>query len=137
MGTEFRRLHPETIRQVLYRLRAEIIREGQDGLEHVDALLRLRGADPEARRVPGKQAKQFGRGKLRLAILRALQDGPRTGPQIAAAVATERGLTPKQARASVYPSLCRLRDAGAICAPRKGNRGRLLWELEQMSGRRP
>ncbi len=28
----------ETFVRVLYRLRAEIIREGQDGREHVDAL---------------------------------------------------------------------------------------------------
>ena len=77
----------ETFVRVLYRLRAEIIREAQDGLEHVDALLRLRGADPEARRVPPKLGHGFGRGKLRMAILRALRDGPRTGKQIAAAVA--------------------------------------------------
>jgi hypothetical protein len=129
MGTEYRRLHPETIVRVLYRLRAEIIREGQDGLEHVDALLRLRGANPEAKRVPPKVARQFGRGKLRLAILRALRDGPRTGAQIAAAVAAERGLTAERARAHAYPTLSKLRAEGHVCAPRKDNRGRLLWEL--------
>ena len=74
-----------TIIRALYRLRAEIIRDGQDGLEQVDALLRLRGADPEGRRVPPKLARHFGRGKLRLAILMALRDGPRTGAQILAA----------------------------------------------------
>ena len=67
----------------------------------MDALLRLRGADPETKRVPGNQPKQFGRGKLRMAILRALRDGPRTGPQIAAAVAAERSLTAEQAREPV------------------------------------
>lgn len=128
MGKEFRRLHPETIRRVLYRLRGEIIREGQDGLEHVNALLRLRGADPEAQRVPEKQLKGFGRGKLRLAIMRALQDGPRTGAQIAAAVAAGRGWTTKQARANVYPALCRMRDAGSITAAQEGG-GRIFWSL--------
>ena len=33
----------ETITASLYYLRAQIIRDGADGLEHVEALMRLRG----------------------------------------------------------------------------------------------
>ena len=136
MGKQFHRLQPETIIRVLYRLRAEIIREGQDGQEYVDALLWLRGADPEAERVPGKRARHFGRWKLRLVILRELRDSQRTGPQLVAAISAEGGLTAKQARLVVYPTLCRMRDAGAICAPRKDNRGRLLWEMAWLEANR-
>ena len=124
-----------TFVRVLYRLRAEIIREGQDGLEYVDALLRLRGADPDAQRVPSKQGpKAFGRGKLRLAILRELREGPRTGAQIVAVIAAERGWTAERTRTHIYPTLSHMRAEGHVCAPRKDNRGRLLWE-QSHSGR--
>ena len=43
MGTELRRYKPETITRALVALRAELIREGGPGLEHVEALLQLRG----------------------------------------------------------------------------------------------
>lgn len=118
----------ETFVRVLYRLRAEIVREGQDGLEHVDALLRLRGADPEAQTIPARVPKSFGRGKLRMAVLRALRDGPRTSAQVAAAVAAEHGMTAEQVR-TVYPCLSRMLASGAITAARKGKRGRCLWSV--------
>ena len=43
MGTELRRLKPETITRALVALRAELVRDGGPGLEHVEALLQLRG----------------------------------------------------------------------------------------------
>ena len=86
--------------------------------------LRLRGADPEARRVPPNVSRHFRRGKLRLAILPELRDGPRTGAQIAAAVAAERGWTAERTRTPSH-----MRAEGHVCAPRKDNRGRLLWEM--------
>ena len=119
----------DTFVRVLYRLRAEIIREGQEGLEHVEALLRLRGADPEAQRVPPKAARHFGRGELRLAILRALRDGPRTGMQIAEAIAAEHGIASDLAYKRVAPTLWHLRAQGVVTSARKDNRGRLLWDL--------
>ena len=55
----------------LYYLRSQIIREGLDGLEHVDALLRLRGLDPEAVHVPAKRVEAFRHGEFKRAVLDA------------------------------------------------------------------
>ncbi len=112
---------------VLRYMRAEIIRDGLDGLEHADALLRARGVDPEALYVPRKQPKHFRRGALRMAILRALQDGPRTSAQITAAATVGHGLATREARKLVYRGLCHLRAQGIVCAPSRDVRGRLLW----------
>ncbi len=115
---------------VLRYVRAEIIRDGLSGLDHVEALLRARGVDPEALYVPRKQPKHFRRGMLRTAILRVLQDGPRTSRQITARVTAGHGLTAKEAYKIVYRGLCHLRAQGLVCAPRKDNRGRLRWCIE-------
>ncbi len=42
----------ETINIPLYYLRAQIIREGTDGLKHVKGLMKLRGLALDARPVP-------------------------------------------------------------------------------------
>jgi hypothetical protein len=55
----FRPIREDTILNVLHYLRAEIAREGTEGAAHVDALLRLRGHDPEARPTPAKVPKAF------------------------------------------------------------------------------
>lgn len=70
----------------LYYLRAQIIRDGLEGLEHVDALLRLRGIDPDALRVPEKKNWTYRRGGLTVAVLGVLRQGANTAPQIAAAL---------------------------------------------------
>jgi len=61
---------------VLHNLRCAIVREGQNGLEQVDALLRLHGVGPESLRMYAKQPKHFGRGKLRIAVVQARLEGP-------------------------------------------------------------
>jgi len=61
---------------VLHNLRCAIVREGQNGLEHADALLRLHGVGPESLRVYAKEPKHFGRGKLRIAVMQARLEGP-------------------------------------------------------------
>jgi hypothetical protein len=43
MGTQLRRYKPETITRALVALRAELIRDGGPGPEHLEALLQLRG----------------------------------------------------------------------------------------------
>ncbi len=78
---------------------------------------------------PPKARQHFGRGKLRMAIMRALRDGPKTRPQIVAAIAAEHGMTAKATRLCVYPRLSQMRAEGHVCAPRKDNLGRLLWNL--------
>jgi hypothetical protein len=69
----------ETTDRVLLYLRAQIIRDRLDGLDHVDALLRLRGCDPDAYRVPPKRRRHFRNGGLRRAVLAILREhGPMT-----------------------------------------------------------
>ena len=62
---------------MLLNLRAQIVRDGQPGLEHVEALLALRGNNLAP--VPRKAHPHFKRGKLRVAIYAALRGGPLTG----------------------------------------------------------
>lgn len=80
----------ETINTSLYYLRAQIIREGADGLEHVEALMKLRGLALDALPVPEKRNRRFRKGQLRQAILDELRKGPRTSRQIAEAIGHER-----------------------------------------------
>ena len=43
MATQFRPYEPETITRTLLNLRVQLIRDGGPGLEHVEALLQMRG----------------------------------------------------------------------------------------------
>ncbi len=84
MGTA----NEETIARVLYQIRADIVREGKEGLRHVEALLKARGLDPEAHRVPHKLPRVFeGRGARQRAVLAALQAGPATLGEVCERVA--------------------------------------------------
>lgn len=75
MRFRFDRYTDETITTSLWYLRAQIVRTGQDGLEHVDALLRLRGCDPEAVEVPEAREHLFRPGEVRRYVLEAYRDG--------------------------------------------------------------
>ena len=117
----FRPIREDTVLNVLHYLRAEIAREGLDGAEHVDALLRLRGHDPTARPIPAKVPKVFRRGELTRVILDALRDGPRTGRGLAQAVeAASDGMDYRAAYKRTYIALHRLREAGAVRKVREG-----------------
>ena len=61
----------KSINVSLYYLRAQIIREGLDGLAHVDALLKQRGCDPEALHVPPKRVVAFRHGDPQVSAGRA------------------------------------------------------------------
>ncbi|MSU90690.1 hypothetical protein GE300_13875 [Rhodobacteraceae bacterium 2CG4] len=109
------RISDTSITTALLHLRAEIIREGQDGLAHVEALLRLRGVDPGDYYVPQKVPKHFARNKLRTALLGELREGPKTGPELARAVAAQSpGLMYKQAYKRVYVALHAMQRAGLV-----------------------
>ncbi len=112
MGTELRRLKPETITRALVALRAELIREGGEGLEHVEALLQMRGNNLPP--VPRKANQHFKRGKLRLAICAALRDGPLTGPQIVERACATHGLAYRTLYQSVYAQLYCMKKAGTL-----------------------
>lgn len=110
MGTA----NPETIARVLYQVRAEIVREGGDGLEHADALLRVRGLDPEAFDVPAKLERVFeGRGARQRAVLAALGEGPATLPEVCDRVAKQ---NPGTDAGAIYQSI-------AVCLGNLKRRG--------------
>ncbi len=113
MGTELRRLKPETITRALVALRAELIREGGSGLEHVEVLLQIRGHNLGP--VPRKaKPPNFRRGKLRAAIYAALKDGPLPGPEIVERVCTVHGLALGRVYRSAYTQLGHMRRAGLV-----------------------
>jgi len=118
MGTQFRPYKPDTITRTLLNLRAQIVRDGGPGLEHVEALLQMRGHNLGP--VPRKAHPQFRRGKLRVAIYAALRGGPLTGREIVEQVCAAHGLAYGAMYRSVYAQLGELKKAGRL-----GHEGRL------------
>ncbi|WP_371229383.1 hypothetical protein [Roseovarius sp. 2305UL8-3] len=109
------RITETTIRNALLYMRAECLRDGVEGVDHVDALLRLRGHDPEAFGFADKRPKAFRKGELRQMVLDALRDGPQTGAEIACRVqARKQVLTYKQAYRRVYGCLEQLQRRGLV-----------------------
>lgn len=66
---EYRPRSPKMVNSALCSLYVELRRDGGDGLEHVEALLRLRRIAPESIRVPIKRKRIFRRGELWRAVL--------------------------------------------------------------------
>ena len=105
---------------VLCHIRAEILRDGLDGIEHVEALLRARGADPAALYVPRKQPKHFRHGRLRMAILGALVDGPLAAPQIAVVISVDLPLAAQLVPGDTITfAMCTLAEAHAVLQERR------------------
>ncbi|MCZ8133734.1 MAG: hypothetical protein O9248_01715 [Rhodobacteraceae bacterium] len=102
----------ETLVAALHFMRCQIVREGAKGLEHIDALLRLRGVAPESLPVPQKFPKTFKRGQLTQAILRELRDGPLRGSELARRL--QGNLAYEDAYKKVYGALHRLGRSGNI-----------------------
>lgn len=109
----FRPMKDATVIGVLHNLRCAILRDGQDGLEHVDALLRLRGVDPASLRMYAKQPKRFARGTLRKAVLSALREGPARTSEIARRVLSN-AMEYTRAYRCVYQCLDSMRKAGMV-----------------------
>lgn len=112
MGTQLYLYKPETITRTLRNLRAQIIRDGGPGLEHVEALLQLRGDNLGP--VPRKATCSFRRGKLRVAIFTALRAGPCTGPEVVGRVCEAHGLNCDAMYRSVYAQLGQMKKAGQL-----------------------
>lgn len=112
MGTQLYLYKPETITRALRNLRAQIVRDGKPGLEHVEALLQLRGDNLGP--VPRKASHHFRRGKLRAEIFTALRGGPCTGPQIVAHVCEAYGLAYAGMYRSVYTQLGQMKKSGLV-----------------------
>lgn len=99
----------ETITRALVALRRKTIREGRPGLKHVEALLKIQGEPLPP--VSRKLDVHFRRGKLRLAILKALREGPLRTGQVCDRICEEHGIERTQ---SLYDgvslTLRRMRD---------------------------
>ena len=121
MGTQLYPHKPETITRALRNLRARIIRNGEPGMEHVEALLQLRGDNLGP--VPRKANPCFRRGKLRVAIFTAFRGGPCTGPEVVARVCEAHGLAYEAMYRSAYAQLRQMKKAGQL-----RHEGR-LWQL--------
>lgn len=106
---------PHTIDNALYHLRALCVRDGHDGLNHVEALLRIRGLDPDAMHVPKKQPRRFRRGELRSAVLGALKGGPVASRAVTEAIRLARpDLDESWLHPRIMVSLSTLKNEGLV-----------------------
>jgi len=117
-------MQDRSIDNALLALRRGIIRENGGGLEHVEALLRLRGLPipkPCAYRDP------FPSGELKRAILAALADGPKSGSDLCRHVmALREGMAYRDASKCVSNALRRLKAKGLV------RRERRMWLKTQI-----
>ncbi len=111
----------ETLLAALHFMRCQIVRDQAEGLEHINALLRLRGVDPDSLPMPQKFPKTFKRGHLSQAILRELRDGPLRGSELARRL--QGNLAYEDAYRKVYAALHRLKRVGIV------NNCRSQWAL--------
>lgn len=111
---KYREWSPKLMDSALASLRAQIIRDGLPGLEHVEALIALRGQ--ELGPVPAKMPdNRFRRSTLRRAILAALRDGPKRLPDVARHIAERQpSMTYGEAYRRASVGLVRLKGKGAV-----------------------
>ena len=117
----FRPVTDAHVVSILHYVRSVLVRDEREGVEHVDALLRAWGTDPDTLPIPLKRPKHFKRSGLRRAILATLLSGPLTGAELAAKVGD--GLEPKAAYKRTYAALHKMQAAGLV------RRQERLWGL--------
>ena len=117
----------QTITNALLDLRARTIRDGSEGLAHVVALLILRGVDLATQHVRRKIPQDScAQSEVKLFILAALRDGPKTPAQIGAHfMAAKPWIAPNRAMIRVYRAIYKARDKGVV---RRDGR---VWRLAQ------
>ncbi len=122
--THYRKYKEETVTRTLHYMRSQIIREQLDGLEHVEALLELRGE--ALRHVPKPQPKnRFRASRLKWLVMDALREGPKRGREIATYVSEQSPqLTSKEAYQRTYMCLTRMKKAGTVA------RDGMLWSYK-------
>ncbi len=98
----------KTIDSVLLALRADIIRRRMDGLEHVEALLRLRSVP-----LPPVRRRYAPRRDTMRIVLDALRDGPKDTAAVAA-IAVAAGIPRYRARRRIWLTLDRLHKRGLV-----------------------
>ncbi len=91
-----------SIINVLLHMRLEAIRGDQAGLEHINALLLQKGYNPSDQLIPQHRPRMFKRGELKRAILAALRDGPKTGPEVIRHIAKANNINQAGLRMSVH-----------------------------------
>ncbi|MGR3802149.1 hypothetical protein [Marinibacterium profundimaris] len=106
-------MQDRSIDGALLALRKQTIREGREGLDHVEALLRLRGVDMPVVR-EGRRPDAAKRGEAQRIVLGALRDGPKTLREIAAVMAERRQLDMPAALQRSGQALDKLRKAGVV-----------------------
>ncbi len=119
----------KTITSALLNLRAQIIREGRDGLDHVEALLQARV--PVLPRVARPHAKNsMPRLAMARLLVEALNDGPKGGVALAAYVADHQpSICYKEAQARIHQALARMMAKGLVV--RDGRMWRLAYAVGQ------
>jgi len=112
----------KTIDRALIALRKEMLSTGGDGVQHVEALLSLRGVPlPEYKWIVRDRAK---RGRMRRVVMPALAEGPRSTADLVALVAQERPeLTPEVVEVRTVRWLGMMRCEGVL----RGRKG--VWWL--------
>ena len=106
-------MQDRTIDNALLALRKRIIREGGEGLDHVEALLAMRGVGMP--RIFALKDKPFASREVRRAILKALSDGSKSGPDIYRAVMQLRdGMDYQTAQGRVSNVLTKMRQEGLV-----------------------
>jgi len=107
-------MQDKTINNALLALRKQIIREGGNGLGHVEALLQMRGADIP-RVLPLKRKDVAGRGLMARLVLEALRDGPQTAEVVTAYVAPRRPeLSQEAAKKRTALALTKMKKRGLV-----------------------
>ena len=114
----------KTITAALLALRTQIIRDGLDGLPHVEALLIARGVDLSAHRVHQKIRQRKDTSRL---TLQALRDGPLRPVEVANRMAELSDLTSSDAWRRVYQALHNLRRKGFV------EKDGALWRVRSFS----
>lgn len=105
---------PKTIDSALQNLRRDLIRNGGDGLEHVEALMRIRGITPDRER-RWRKPDHSPRWSMSRMVLEALRDGPQRHRDIAAKVHAQRpDLAYVEARVRSGQALARLKRRGLV-----------------------
>ena len=97
----------------LLHMRSECIRDNKEGQEHIDALLRLRGFDPESHK-PKFKPVYFKRRELTRTVLGLLRDRPRTSREISQIIAQRTGQDWNKVRDYVSPCLSRAKKRGLV-----------------------
>ena len=107
-------MQDRTINNALLALRKQIIREGGEGQDHVEALLQMRGVDMP-RVLPPKRKDVAGKGLMTRLVLDALRDGPKSAETVTAYVAPRRPeLSPEAAKKRTALALTKAKKRGLV-----------------------